>query len=86
MAETDNWKDQLQPKIADEAEFIVNAFCDPDPKYKRRREPPCRGKVIKVVPDGHGGIVVATCAKSGSCTPSPGRSSSPARSASPIAR
>ena len=26
------------------------------PKYKRRREPPCRGKVIKVVPDGHGGI------------------------------
>jgi Subtilase family len=56
MAETDNWKDQLQPKIADEAEFIVNAFCDPDPKYKRRREPPCRGKVIKVVPDGHGGI------------------------------
>jgi len=29
MAETDNWKDQLQPKIADEAEFIVNAFCDP---------------------------------------------------------
>jgi hypothetical protein len=40
MAETDNWNDQLQPKIADEAEFIVNAFCDPDPKYKRRRELP----------------------------------------------
>jgi len=56
MAKAANWKGQLQSKIADEAEFIVDAFCDPDPKYKGRGDPPCRGKVIKVVPDDDGGI------------------------------
>jgi hypothetical protein len=56
MAEADNWKDQLEPEIADEAECIVSAFCDPDPEYKGDDPPPCRGKVIKVVPDDDGGI------------------------------
>ncbi len=51
-----SWKDQVLPKIVDEIEHIQRAFCDPPPKYKGKGDPPCRGKVINVVPDGAGGI------------------------------
>jgi Subtilase family len=56
MTRSGSWKDQVLPKIADEGGYIQLAFCDPPPKYRRRGDPPCRGKVINVVPDGHDGI------------------------------
>jgi Subtilase family len=56
MTEPDNWKDHVEPKIADETEFIIRAFCDPDPKFKGKGEPPCRGPVIKVATTADGGI------------------------------
>jgi len=56
MTAPGSWKDHVLPKIVDEIEFIQLAFCDPPPKYKRKGDPPCRGTVINVVPDGHGGI------------------------------
>jgi Subtilase family len=55
MTEADNWKDHVEPKIADETEFIIRAFCDPDPDHKGDGDAPCRGPVIKVATD-HGGI------------------------------
>ena len=55
MTGPDNWKDHVEPKIADEAEFIIRAFCDPDPDHKGDGDAPCRGPVIKVATD-HGGI------------------------------
>ena len=56
MTAPGSWKDHVLPKIVDEIEFIQLAFCDPPPKYKRKGDPPCRGTVINVVPDSHGGI------------------------------
>ena len=55
MTEADNWQDHVEPKIADETEFIIRAFCDPDPDHKGDGDAPCRGPVIKVATD-HGGI------------------------------
>jgi subtilisin family serine protease len=43
-----NWKDEVQPKVADETEHIIRAFCNTDPKFKGKGDPPCRGPVIKV--------------------------------------
>ena len=55
MTGPDNWKDHVQPKVADEIEYIIQAFCDADPDFKGDGDPPCRGPVIKVVAS-HGGI------------------------------
>jgi subtilisin family serine protease len=54
MTGPDNWKDHVQPKVADETEYIVRAFCDPDPEFQGDGDPPCRGPVIKVATDHRG--------------------------------
>src|SRR6516164_2976544 len=55
MTGPDNWKDDVQPKVADETDYIVRAFCDRDPDFEGDGDPPCRGPVIKVA-TAHGGI------------------------------
>jgi len=55
MTGPDNWKDHVQPKVADETDYIVRAFCDPDPDFEGDGDPPCRGPLIKVA-IAHGGI------------------------------
>jgi len=40
MTGPDNWKDHVQPKVADETEYIVHAFCDPDPGFEGDGDPP----------------------------------------------
>ena len=53
MTEPGDWRNGLQPRVADEAEFIISAFRDP-PRHEHA-EPP-RGKEVKVVPTHDGGI------------------------------
>lgn len=55
MTGPSSWKAQVLPKIADETEYIIRAFCNRDPEFTGEGEHPCRGPVIKVVP-ADGGI------------------------------
>lgn len=53
MTERGDWRNGLQPRIADDAEYIISAFRNPP---RRERAEPPRGMEVRAVPDDDGGI------------------------------